>query len=462
MRKYATGYLIKAIFGVIIVVFIFWGVGSFRESDQVVAEVGPYKVTATEYRDSYTRITNFYRMLFREKFDESVVKELKIREKAMDELVDQYLLLMQAKQMGLTVSDREFAERLSRMGEFQTNGQFDQRKYADVLKRNGLDPKRFEEMERRSMLTRKVADIMGDIGASPSDAEAWQRYIKVRGKVNIGLAEFDPADYRAKVNVTEKEVADVYDKEKDAYKSEPSFHLKQLVLDRKSGLKDDQVYLDLLKSKDMDGYAREKGLQVVDLGTLSESALSKRFKDLKVEGALKDLKKGEISLPVRGDGGSYIFLLVDKEDGKPLEKSVVMKEIEAKLRAQKARQMARATAEEAIAKGSFTTKKETGLIPRNTNVLPNLGPLPKENQDLLGLSEKNPVYNKPVEMNGRYYVFVLKSEKVPDQAEWEKEKAAFKQSLAAQNREEMVKSLLEDLKAGLTKKKELKIRWEQV
>jgi parvulin-like peptidyl-prolyl isomerase len=458
MRKYATGYLIKILFGLIIVVFIFWGVGSFRDADRVVAEVGPYKVSATEYRESYNRLVNFYRMLFREKFDEGAVKELKLRERAMDDLVDQYLLLLQAKQLGLSVSDREFAERLARMGEFQTNGQFDEKKYLELLKRNGLDPKQFEESERRSMLTRKVASVLGDIAASPSDAEAWGRYVKVRGRVNLGYVEFDPSDYKTKVNVTDKEISDIYEKEKDTYKSEPTYHLKEVVIEQKSGLKDDQVYLELLKSKDVEGYARQNGLQVVDLGTLKETAISKRLKDLKAEAMLKDLKKGEISLPVRDQGRSYIFLLVDKEEGKPLEKTAVLKEIEEKLKTQKAKQMAKATAEEAIAKNTVPAKKETGLVPRNITVFPNLGTLPKEHPDILSVSEKSPIYGKPVDMNGKYYVFIFKSEKMPDQAEWDKEKVAFKQSIAAQNREEMVKTLLEDLK----KKEKVKIRWEEV
>ena len=39
MRKYATGWLVKGLFGVIIIVFIFWGVGSFRDREKVIAEV---------------------------------------------------------------------------------------------------------------------------------------------------------------------------------------------------------------------------------------------------------------------------------------------------------------------------------------------------------------------------------------------------------------------------------------
>ena len=50
MRKYATGWLVKGLFGIIIAVFVlYFGSSNFRESDKIVAEVGPDKITHTEY-----------------------------------------------------------------------------------------------------------------------------------------------------------------------------------------------------------------------------------------------------------------------------------------------------------------------------------------------------------------------------------------------------------------------------
>jgi peptidyl-prolyl cis-trans isomerase D len=458
MRKYASGYLVKALFGVIILVFIFWGVGSFRERDTVVAQVGPYKVTATEYREAYDRMMNFYRMLYKEKFDENVVKELKLREKAMDQLVDQYILLLKAKEMGLKVTDREFADYLARVTAFQRDGKFDPAVYAGVLKRNNLDSKKFEESERKTLLITKVANILGDVGGSPNDAEIWARYVKERGRINLSVLAFDPADYMKKVTVSDTELSDTYEKEKNQYKSEAAYHLKQVVVDPKSPMKDDALYLELLKVKDPDAYARQKGFEVVDLGTLKESDLLKRFKGIKLDQALKGLKKGEISLPVRDGTRSYIFVLTDSEEGKLLDKATVTKEIQEKLKREKAKQMAKASAEDAISKKTVEGKKETGFIPRNSPAIPGIGPVPKDNAGILTLSEKTPLYEKPVEIGGKFYVFSFKGEKAPDTAEWEKEKMGFKQFLMGQTREEMLKSVLADTK----KKEKVTIKWEDI
>ena len=46
--------MIKGIFGLIIIVFIFWGVGGMHSGEKTVAEVGSHKVTMMEYQEAYT------------------------------------------------------------------------------------------------------------------------------------------------------------------------------------------------------------------------------------------------------------------------------------------------------------------------------------------------------------------------------------------------------------------------
>ena len=141
--------------------------------------------------------------------------------------------------------------------------------------------------------------------------------------------------------------------------------MKYLVIDEKTKIKDDAAYIELLKVKDLDAYGKQKGLQVVDLGQMKEGEVFKKLKNLKPDEWLKGLKKGEISLPVRGDSKSYIFQLVDMEEGKPLDKAVAMKEIRERMRDEKAKTLAKNAAQEALDKKSFDSKKDTGLIPRS-------------------------------------------------------------------------------------------------
>lgn len=457
MRKHATGYMVKAMFGLIIVVFIFWGVGSFRDSERVVAEIGRYKVFATEYQEAYKKTLELYRMIYKEKLDENLLKELKLKEKVMDEIVNRYVLLIIADELGLTVSQKEFLEHINGIDAFKREGKFDEKLYVAVLQRNNIDPKKFEVAERNSLLIQKTANVIRDNGTFFNEADVWAGYVKEKGTVNLTYGIFDPSSFRGKVEINEKELIDLYEKEKESHRSENAYRLKYLVIDEKSPVKDDAAYMDLLKVKDIDQYGRQKGLNAVDLGMMKESEARKRLKDMKIDDWLKGLKKGDITLPVREGGKSYIFQLVDVEDGKPLDKSVVLATIKERVIAERSKNLAKLAAEDAIGRKSIGPGKETGFILRNTHSIKGIGDVPKENVSLLTLSKDKPFYERPVEIAGKFYVFAFKDEKFPDMKEWQKEKESYTRYFVTKNRDGFFSSFLTEMRT----KGKIKVSWQE-
>lgn len=458
MRKHATGYMIKVLFGLIIIVFIFWGVGSFKDREKTVAEVGGYKISAGEYRDAYTRTYNFYRTIYRDKFDENLLKELKLKEQVMNQLVDKYLILTKAREMGLSVSDQEFTDHLGRMEPFRKDGKFDNDTYVAVLKRNGVDPKHFEENERAAMVVAKVSRVMEDNGPVVDERELKQSYMKQRGQVKLGYAVFDPKDFADKVTIDEQSLAEVYEREKASFRGENVYRLKYVVVEPKSGVKDDQVYMDLLKNKDIAAYAKSKGLELFDMGAVSESEVKGKLARFKGGEWLQGMGTGDVSLPIRDEQKSYVFQLVAKEEGKPIDKAEAYKVIRSRLALSKAKNVARTKAEEVLQGKAVNPAKDTGFVPRGAASLPGVGPVPKEHQGVFSLSASEKLYGKPVEVEGRYYVFVFQDEKQPDAAAWDKEKEAFKKFYAAKVRDEFLASLREDMKKGT----KVKVDWDAV
>lgn len=458
MRKYATGWMIKGIFGLIIIVFIFWGVGGMRSGDKTVAEVGSHKVTMIEYQEARNKLYNMYRNILKDKLDENTLKALRLNEVAMNEIIDRQLLLQNAKKVGITVSDEEFLSRLNGIDAFKKDGKFNKKVYLEVLKLNGIEPGRFEESEREGMIGSKMMAIIRDNGTVLNDAQIYGAYVKEKGSVDLAYAVFDPSDYMKKIEVTGKEVEDQYGREKGTHIGENQYGLKYITVPEKGPVKDDVAYMDLLKTKDMDGYAKEKGFTVTDLGTMKESEVQRKLRGLGSEQWLKGLKKGDISLPVRGDGKSYIFQLVDFEAGKPIDKDTVLKEIRERLAHEKAKGLARAEAEKAISTKSFGSKKDTGFLPRGSAALPNIGMIPKEDWGVLALDKGHEFYDKPVDIAGKYYVFSLKDEKAPSKEAWEKDKAGFKQYFVKKNEDEFYKSFMTELR----KKSKVKIDWKEI
>jgi peptidyl-prolyl cis-trans isomerase D len=456
MRKYAKSYLIKVIFAVIIIVFVFYfGAGSLREKETKIAEVGSFDITYSEYYEAYNRELQALRQLYRDKFDEKMTAELK--DKVLQDMLNKYILLMQAKKLGISVTDQEFAEFVGSIEAFKKDGKFDKDRYVSVLRQARMDPDQFEKSGKTTLLIRKVVSIVRDTGAPVTDADIWSGYVLEKGKVDLNYSRFSPASFKDKVTISEKELNDIYEKEKDRFRGENTYRLKYVVIDGKSGIKDDQAYMDILKKKDIDAYAREKGLKVNDTGVMPQSELFKAYKSLKIETWAKDLRKGDVSLPVRDDGRSLIFQLVDREEGKPMEKSSALQSIKNRLTTERAKEKARLAAENAVKSKSVDKKEHTGYFLRTASSIPKIGSIPPDNAGMLGLTKDTPVYDKPVDINGDYYVFAFAGEQEPGRQEWQKDKERFSQYYTARQKEKFLASFIEESKQAMLKQGKIKI-----
>jgi peptidyl-prolyl cis-trans isomerase D len=161
MRDYATSWMIKFILGAIVLVFVFWGVGSFDSgSAGKVAVVNDHVITIEEYRDAYNNLVDRMRSTFGGSLDEDMIKALGIRRQALDQLINEALLVQQAQALDFRVTDEELASAIRNIPAFQRAGIFDSRLYQNVLGRYRMTPEEFEAAQRRAMLAQKVRTLV--------------------------------------------------------------------------------------------------------------------------------------------------------------------------------------------------------------------------------------------------------------------------------------------------------------
>ena len=104
MRDYATSWMIKFILGAIVLVFVFWGVGSFDSgSAGKVAVVNDHVITIEEYRDAYNNLVDRMRSTFGGSLDEDMIKALGLRRQALDQLINEALLFAALDSRCMTV-----------------------------------------------------------------------------------------------------------------------------------------------------------------------------------------------------------------------------------------------------------------------------------------------------------------------------------------------------------------------
>ena len=125
MRKYATTWMIKVILSAIVIVFVFWGVGSWRQQRKSrVAVVNGEPISIEEYKAAYNDILENLKQSFGNRLSEEVLKAFQISQQAMDRVINQKLLLQEAKRLNLLVTDIELAHNIRNIGVFQKAGIF--------------------------------------------------------------------------------------------------------------------------------------------------------------------------------------------------------------------------------------------------------------------------------------------------------------------------------------------------
>lgn len=170
MRKHARYFYV--LFFIVILTFIFWGVGTVDKTGhvEILAEVGKYKITTEEYWRTYDRVYRFYRDLYKEQFDEEMEKKMNLKENVLDSMINERVLLVAAQRAGITVSDRELQDAIAREPAFMKNGVFDKEVYLNRLRLTRITPEEFERSQRKELILTKMKRLI-ELSVDIDDAD---------------------------------------------------------------------------------------------------------------------------------------------------------------------------------------------------------------------------------------------------------------------------------------------------
>jgi hypothetical protein len=157
------------LFFIVILSFLFWGVGTVDQSSnaQIVAEVGKQKISAQDYGRVYDNYYKFYRDLYKDKFDEEMQNKLKLKDKAIETLIGQTILLIAAEENGIKVSDSEVKEAILNEPVFTKNGVFDSEIYQNTLRLSRLTPGVYEANKREELTIQKMSRLIQTAALTP-------------------------------------------------------------------------------------------------------------------------------------------------------------------------------------------------------------------------------------------------------------------------------------------------------
>lgn len=161
MREHAKFFYI--LFFIVILSFIFWGVGSVDKSTAVpVVKIGKEQITLEDFWTAYDRARNFYKEVYKDKFNDELEKQLNIKQLVLDALINERVLFITAKKAGITVTDEELEDTIINDPAFLRDGRFNKDIYLRILDLNRMTPEFFESMKRKEITALKMRRLVGE------------------------------------------------------------------------------------------------------------------------------------------------------------------------------------------------------------------------------------------------------------------------------------------------------------
>ena len=211
IRQRAQSWGVKVIFGIIIIVFVAWGVDNYQQSGPgSVAVVNGKPILMTEYQQEYQTLEKRYREMLPDISAEDM-KALNLPQQAISLLVNRSLVEQEAKHLGITFSAREYADMVRKDPLFRgPDGKFNQNAYTQFASSQGRPIGVYEQDVMREMLMLKMQDyITAAASVTPED-------VRRRGNFDmekriISYIQFPIESYRENVTIAEDAVQTYYD-----------------------------------------------------------------------------------------------------------------------------------------------------------------------------------------------------------------------------------------------------------
>ncbi len=232
MRKNAGSWIVKVIFAVIIIVFIFfYGYGSKQGSEErVLATVGTTKITTENYRKAYANTIQMYEQMYQNQITEDMARALGLKQNLLDQMIEQELLLQEAERRKLLVSKEEIKTAVMKQPYMQENGVFSESRYAAVLNRMKMTAAQYEQQAAQEIMLKSMQAMIVQ-AVNVSEQELFEVF-QLRGeKLTIDYVEFSQSDITEDMKVGQEELQAYYDQNSENYRINEMAQAQYIVFD---------------------------------------------------------------------------------------------------------------------------------------------------------------------------------------------------------------------------------------
>ena len=214
LRNFSKSKIAGVFVGIIILPFVFWGMGGVFNSGNtnVIVKINEKKISTQEFID-YLNNTNVPQQTIRDNIDKNIIEEL------LSGLVSTTLLELEVKDYDLIISENTLLQKIKKNKNFHDeNGNFQRIKYEKFLLENNQSAPAFELRLRGRELQRNLFDYIGAGTVSPKFLIE-KLYNDENKKLNLEFINLENF-YKKKENITEEDLVSFLQENEDTLKIE--------------------------------------------------------------------------------------------------------------------------------------------------------------------------------------------------------------------------------------------------
>jgi peptidyl-prolyl cis-trans isomerase D len=206
MRKHAYSWLTRAVVIGLIGVFAFWGVGTgLFTRIKPIATVNGHQILTKDLDQQAQQLRRRLEQIYGPDASAALAR-YNVREQALEQLIDQQLVLDEASRLGLGISDAALERMIEAQSAFQVDGHFDLAIYQTALRSENMRPSDFETEVRLEMLQQLMQRMVTQT-VEISDAEMREIYDQLNLKLAMSYIVISYKDFESASIPTDKQIA---------------------------------------------------------------------------------------------------------------------------------------------------------------------------------------------------------------------------------------------------------------
>src|SRR5262250_2110615 len=160
MRRYSKALRVGLV--AVIAAFVLTSVyvgsmsGGARNRGDAVATVNGEAISVERYQRRYQAYLDAYSRVYRDRFSPTLAEQLGLPQQAVNDLVQEAVVVQRARAEGLEVTDEELNAQIQAIPILHEAGRFSLKRYQEYLRRRGMSASQFEADVRRELTRMKV------------------------------------------------------------------------------------------------------------------------------------------------------------------------------------------------------------------------------------------------------------------------------------------------------------------